>query len=46
MSMTANLIFIGIQPSEIEAMSFSKMQYYNEFAEIMLKAKAQAMQGI
>lgn len=35
--MIANLLQLGTQPSEIESMTYSRMAYYNEFAEILLK---------
>ena len=44
--MIANLLTVGIQPSEIEAMTFKRLSFYNDFAEIMVKARVDAAGGV
>lgn len=44
--MIANLLSIGVQPSEIENMTFKRLSFYNDFAEVMIKAKIEANQVI
>jgi len=44
--MIANLLTIGVQPSEIEAMTFKRLSFYNDFAEIMVKARLDAADGV
>jgi hypothetical protein len=49
--MMGNLFYRGVSPSEIEAMPFWKMKYWNQWHEIMQKAdedeikKAKAKNG-
>ena len=44
--MIANLLHIRVQPSEIEAMTFKRLSFYNDFAEVMIKARMDAADGI
>lgn len=37
--MVANLLLIGVQPSEIEQMTWSRLDYYNQFVEVVTKAR-------
>lgn len=43
-----NLFYRGVQPSEIEAMTYTRMEYWNSWHEIMIKAEekhAQKLKG-